>query len=61
MICALGCACVFSGCAVVSVGRPPPCPAPSEAAIEQTRALEGTALERYLGEIERYCDAIERL
>ena len=35
-----------------------PCPVPSEAAIDQTRLIAGTALEYYLGEVERFCHAL---
>ena len=63
MICGLGCVLVWSGlsagCVNVSVNRFPPCPTPTEKAIEQTVTLAGTDLEHYLGEIERYCDAVE--
>lgn len=61
--CALGCALGLSvfgaGCTTVYVSELPPCPTPTLEAIEQTVALDGTALGYYLGEIERYCDAVE--
>ena len=59
----LGCGLVWSGllsgCTTVIVNEIPPCPVPTMEAIEQTVVLDGTAIGNYLGEIERFCDAIE--
>jgi hypothetical protein len=60
IVCALAASALLTGCVSVSVNKPPPCPTASEKAIRQTVDIEGTDLEHYIGEMERYCDAIER-
>lgn len=47
-----------SGCETIVIDRTPPCPMPTSEAIEQTAPLDGTALGWYIGEIERFCDAL---
>ena len=53
LACELGC----NGGAIVI----PPCPVPTNQAIDQLAEIEETPLEHYVGQIERYCDAIEVL
>ena len=52
------------GCATWA-GKPPPCPAPSYAAISDLEMYIGndpdSALELWVGEIERYCAGIEAM
>ena len=66
---------VLSGCATTWTNKPPPCPiAPNEAidqafdyyedqedGVDRDEGMRGDPLLLYLGEIERYCDAIEAL
>jgi hypothetical protein len=58
--CALAVVALSIGCGGVSANNPPPCPTASEKAIRQIKDIEGTELEHYIGEMERYCDAIDR-
>lgn len=55
------CGTVGAGCVTVNATRPPPCPMPSETALEQTRVLDGTEAGWWLGELKRYCDGIRDL
>ena len=52
------------GCATWA-GKPPPCPAPSYAAISDLEMYIGnepdSALELWVGEIERYCAGIKAM
>ena len=59
LLCAL--VCVLGGCARPSAVVIPPCPVPTEAAIDGLVAIEGEPLEQYVAEVERYCEAIEEL
>jgi hypothetical protein len=58
--CVIACAAVGCGHTRVVI---PPCPVPTEMAIDDLLAVErwAPALEIYVAEIERYCDAIEEL
>ena len=39
----------------------PPCPIPSELAIDDLMAIEGWPLETYVARVERFCEALEAL
>jgi len=58
---------IFSISCATWAGKPPPCPPPSQAAVNELEALMGdgpngsspiSALEHWIGEIERYCRGI---
>ena len=59
--CVLASTVLLVGCKTIWTNEPPPCPVPPAQAIDEAFDAEGDELERYLGEIERYCDAIEEL
>ncbi len=63
--CSSLCALVLGGCRTPTPINAPPCPRPSPAAINETAAIITAPgyehLEHYLGEVERYCNALEEL
>lgn len=54
-----------TGCAGVWAGKPPACPSPSHAAINELLAVQRAAvasdLSEWIGEIERYCSGIDAM
>ena len=57
-----------AGCTTIVLGKPIPCPSPTEAASAQLEQLyvsgvlkDGDPLAHELGEMERYCDYIDKL
>ena len=59
----LAASCLLSGCATWA-GKPPPCPAPPDAAIEGVVNLQSDGSDSYapllywIGEMERYCSSL---
>ena len=53
------------GCAGVWAGKPPACPPPSYAAVNELSVVQQAAvahdLVAWIGEIERYCSAIDAM
>ena len=55
----------LTGCAGVWAGKPPACPPPSHAAVNELSAVNRAAvaynLVEWIGEIERYCSGIDAM
>jgi hypothetical protein len=50
-----------SGCVSVARVEIPPCPLPTEEAINELAIMEGWAVEDYVARIEQFCQIIEVL